>query len=86
MTDQNEPTTVEDKVTTTLAKIALNEQTNGSYFLKDEELLWLTYGGLEELALSLNHKAVEKQLEVDIDSTSTGVMISWRPSKNARNS
>jgi hypothetical protein len=86
MTDQNEPVTEEDKVTTTLAKIALNEQSNGSYFLKDEEMLWLTFQGIEELALALNHKAVEKQLEVDIDPTSTGIMISWRPSKNARNS
>lgn len=79
--------TEEDKVTNTLAEIALNEAEVGSYFLTDEQLIWLTFEGISDLAEKLNHRAVEKQLNVDITATSTGLLISWRPlKKNARNS
>jgi hypothetical protein len=81
-----DPVTQEDEVTNTLAKIALNEEKSGSYFLTDEHLALLSWEGLEELSLALNRNAVEKQLAVKIEATSTGIMISWRPEKNAGNS
>lgn len=83
--------TEEDKLTNTLAEIALNEGTSGSYFIADGQITWLTAEGIMELAERLNNKAVERQLDVSIQPTSSGIMISWRPrrrkpNKNARNS
>lgn len=79
--------TDEDKVTNTLAEIALNEAEVGSYFLTDEQMTWLTFDGIAELSEQLNHKMVDKNLDFDITPTSTGLLISWRPmKKNAGNS
>lgn len=76
--------TIEDKVTNTLAEIALNEEKSGSYFLTDEAIEKLSWEGVEELSLALNRNAVEKFLTVEITGMSTGIMISWRPAVSKR--
>lgn len=81
-----DPVTQEDMITNTLAEIALKEENTGSFFLTDEQIELLSWEGMEELSMRLNHNAVEKQLAVEITATSTGIMITWRPEKNARNS
>jgi hypothetical protein len=81
-----EEITQEDAITNTLAEIAMKEANTGSYFLTDDHMTRLSWEGVQELALRLNSNAVDKQLSVKIEPTSTGIMISWRPEKNAGNS